>query len=132
VNTAVIIIDNDLGFAFWLGRALDRFGYEAFPARSAADALALLSHIPTPPRLLIFGGASSEFQTLIDRCRQREQDLTVLWLTDDDPAAYNQHHKPARGQDDELAELLLDIEEILACEPEAVAGSFSEYVLRAG
>jgi hypothetical protein len=129
-------MDNDLGFAFWLGKALGRFGYEAFPARNVADALGLLSQIPLSPRLLIFGEMPSECQTLIDGCRRREPELRILRLTEDTPAvvrsgeSYNEQHKPARRQDDELAGLLLAIEN-MAAEPVMPVDSFSRYVSRA-
>ncbi|MBZ5595222.1 MAG: hypothetical protein LAP39_23505 [Acidobacteriia bacterium] len=42
----VLIVDNDLGFAFWLGRILDAAGYETLPAKGIGEALALLREVP--------------------------------------------------------------------------------------
>jgi hypothetical protein len=33
LTTAVMIVDSDLGFAFWLGQALDYAGYQALPGQ---------------------------------------------------------------------------------------------------
>ena len=53
VNTAVLLLDNDLGFAFWLGRALDQEGFQAFPARSISNAIELLSTLHLSVGLVI-------------------------------------------------------------------------------
>lgn len=42
----VLIVDNDLGFVFWLGRVLDAAGYETLPAKGIGEAFALLREIP--------------------------------------------------------------------------------------
>jgi hypothetical protein len=34
----VLIIDNDLGFMFWLGQILSEAGYAVLPAKSAPEA----------------------------------------------------------------------------------------------
>jgi hypothetical protein len=41
----LILVDCDLGFVFWLGRALDKAGYETFPARSIRDAIKLVTEL---------------------------------------------------------------------------------------
>jgi hypothetical protein len=46
-------VDRDLGFVFWLGQALDDAGYHALPAKSLADAKALLGQIDLEIDLLI-------------------------------------------------------------------------------
>ncbi len=38
----VLLVDTDLGFTFWLGRALDNAGFEALPAKSIWDGMALI------------------------------------------------------------------------------------------
>jgi hypothetical protein len=39
---ALLIIDSDLSFAFWLGRLLDQAGYVSLPAQSTRNAAELL------------------------------------------------------------------------------------------
>lgn len=53
METAVLLIDSDLGFLFWLGRALDHAGYEAYPARNVADAITLVSQLQLKVGVLI-------------------------------------------------------------------------------
>jgi hypothetical protein len=50
---SVVIIDDDLGFVFWLGGLLGKAGYPAWPARSVADAAELLEELHTGLDLLI-------------------------------------------------------------------------------
>lgn len=125
MNTAILLIDSDLRFAFWLGQALDRAGHQAFPARDVADGLTLLSQLRLTPRLLILSGAPTGAQALVDRCRHRLKDLKVLCLIDDeDPdvdrsvSFDDERRKPAGRQDVDMAELLTAIEQILASDPE--------------
>jgi len=49
----ILILDRDLGFVFSLGRILDRAGYAALPARSVADAAALMEQFHLEIDLLI-------------------------------------------------------------------------------
>ena len=42
---AVLILDDDLGFAMWLGRALHEAGLAAFPATTVQEALAIAANI---------------------------------------------------------------------------------------
>jgi hypothetical protein len=45
MDGAIMLIDNDLGRAFRLGRALDHAGFQTFPARTIADAVDLLRRL---------------------------------------------------------------------------------------
>lgn len=125
VNTAVILIDNDLAFAFWLAKALDQAGYEAFPARSVPDAIALLADMPMNPRLLILGGPPAGADALVARWRIRHKDLRVMSLVDDsDLMMYNpffgvdlECRKPVGRKEEDRAELLLAVDHICASEP---------------
>ena len=61
--TNILLVDSDLGFTFWLGQLLDEAGYEAFPAKSIADAIQLLDQLKFQIDLLVLNpaleGASS-------------------------------------------------------------------------
>ena len=41
----ILIVDNDLGFVFWLCQALDAAGYETLPAKGVPEAVALLDEL---------------------------------------------------------------------------------------
>ena len=49
----VLIIDNDLGFVFWLGQALDAAGYETLPAKGITEAVSLLAELKVRIDVLI-------------------------------------------------------------------------------
>ncbi len=49
----VLIVDDDLGFAFWLGQVLDRAGYETWPARSVTAAKSLMTEVRLAVDLLV-------------------------------------------------------------------------------
>ena len=49
----ILIVDGDLGFVFFLGQMLDAAGYAALPARSVADAAALVEEFHLEIGLLI-------------------------------------------------------------------------------
>ncbi len=74
----VLIVDNDLGFVFWLGKTLNAAGYEALPAKDAADASALLGELDKTPDLLIVNPALPRIDSLIDRLRRTHKQLKVI------------------------------------------------------
>jgi len=41
----ILIVDNDLGFVFWLCQALEAAGYETLPAKGIPEAAALLTEL---------------------------------------------------------------------------------------
>jgi ActR/RegA family two-component response regulator len=50
----VLILDDDLGFAMWLGRALNRPGLQALPATTSEEAMAIAQRVePTNVHLVI-------------------------------------------------------------------------------
>lgn len=55
--TNILLVDSDLGFTFWLGQLLDQAGYEAFPAKSVADAIQLLDQLKFQIDLLLLNPA---------------------------------------------------------------------------
>ncbi len=55
--TNILLVDSDLGFTFWLGQLLDQAGYEAFPAKSVADAIQLLDQLKFQIDLLVLNPA---------------------------------------------------------------------------
>jgi DNA-binding response OmpR family regulator len=49
----VLIVDEDLGFVFWLGHLLNNAGYQVWPARNGEDAAALMEELGAELDLLI-------------------------------------------------------------------------------
>jgi DNA-binding NtrC family response regulator len=82
----ILILDNDVGFVFWLGQALDRAGYQALPARNVSGALRLLAALSLRPDLLIVNFSLSGTAGLIDRLRESFPDLKVIALNENTPA----------------------------------------------
>lgn len=121
VNTAVLLIDSDLGFSFWLGKALDQAGYKAFPARNEADADVLLAEIPIDLRVLILGDAPAGVEDLAARWRKRCGNLRIVHLLEAGaesgalPRGIDAElSKPSSRDEQELLELLLALDRCMA------------------
>lgn len=74
----VLIIDDDVGFAFWLGQALDEAGYKALPAKGVSDAVDLLSEYKLEVDLLIINPALPGAVDLIPDLRRSQARLKVI------------------------------------------------------
>jgi DNA-binding response OmpR family regulator len=81
----VLIVDEDLGFVFWLGRLLNETGYQAWPARSGAEASALLSEIGIELDLLVINPNSTDAAAFIEDQRHRADFKTIAIQTPDMP-----------------------------------------------
>jgi TonB family protein len=84
VKTA-FILDPDIGFGFWLARGLDQSDYQSFPARSVADASALLDELRIGVDLLILNAALPDTAELIESLRRLNEELKVVALIGDQP-----------------------------------------------
>jgi DNA-binding response OmpR family regulator len=71
VATTVLIVDEDLAFVFWLGRLLNKAGYQVWPARNGHDAAALLKELDTGVDLLVINSNSCGAAALIEDQRRR-------------------------------------------------------------
>jgi len=79
----VLIVDDDLGFVFWLGRALDESGCAAFPARSIPDAGALLRELKVSLDLLIVNPTLPGTAGFIEGLRRSGAQFKVIAVTED-------------------------------------------------
>src|SRR5690349_13797748 len=79
------IVDSDLGFGFWLARGLDQAGYQAYPAKSVAEAIALCGELQVEIDLLILNAGLAEAGEWIERLRQSSDHLRVVALIGDQP-----------------------------------------------
>jgi len=83
MRNAILLIDSDIGFLFWLGRLLDHAGYEAFPARSVPEAVALLRELHLTVSLLIFDCTLEGADDLVSGMRTRNRFLKTICLNGD-------------------------------------------------
>ena len=73
MDGAILLIDQDLGHAFRLGRALDRAGFQTFPARTISDAEDLLRRLHLTVDTLMLDCAlpgAEEFIAVLERGRR--------------------------------------------------------------
>ena len=82
-------MDSDLGFVFWLGQALDKVGYQAFPAKSIPDAAKLLLEANIEIDLLIVGPSTLGASAFVEALRGSQGHLKLIALIGDeeDPGA---------------------------------------------
>lgn len=77
----VLIIDNDLGFAFWLGHVLDAAGYSALPAKSVPDAALLVMQLQLKVDVLAINpslSGSADFIAALHRSQKHAAIIGVL------------------------------------------------------
>jgi len=79
----VVIIDNDLGFVFWLGHLLDQHEYVALPARSVPDAALLILQLDLQLDLLIINPDLMGGLDFISAVRRPNRDVRVIAVIDD-------------------------------------------------
>jgi hypothetical protein len=121
MRPCLLVVDSDLGFAFWLGKVLDSAGYQTFPARDVSAAFVLLREIAgleSNLRMIIANDTQPDTERLIAHCRRQSSIVHVVWLRDRDPAATGPPStawaKPAGEAMDECKELLVAIGQLLA------------------
>src|SRR5689334_14341405 len=76
----VLIVDDDLGFVFWVGQALDRVGYNALPAKGIAEAKALTESFRVRVDLLMIGAALPDAAALSAELLNSHTGMKVLGL----------------------------------------------------
>jgi hypothetical protein len=85
IAKTVLIVDEDLGFVFWLGRLLTETGYQAWPARSGVEAAALLSEIGVHPDLLVINPNSEGAAAFVESQRRQADFKTIAIQAPDEP-----------------------------------------------
>ena len=77
----VLIVDNHLGFIFWLGEVLIGADYQPWPACTVSDAVTVAGGKDTVPLdLLIVNPSLPGVSHLISRFRRRQPQLKVMAL----------------------------------------------------
>ena len=79
----VLIVDDDLGFAFWLGHALDRAGYETWPAKSVVAAESLLAQVKLAVDLLVIRASLPWAPVLAAHLHHTRAGLKVIAVCDE-------------------------------------------------
>ena len=79
----VIIVENDLGFAFWLGHTLDGAGYNALPAVSVAAANSLVAELGIVVDLVVINAGVADSASFISNLRTVRPACRVIVLMDD-------------------------------------------------
>jgi DNA-binding response OmpR family regulator len=99
----ILIVDNDLGFVFWLGAVLIAADYQPWPACSPSDAITLLSRRPLVRLdLLIVNASLPGASKLITHFRRTQVQLKVMALGPQDktlPGVNAWRQKPSRTDD---------------------------------
>jgi hypothetical protein len=88
----VLIIDDDLGFVFWLGRILADAGCQPLPAKGVSEACAWLSELNTEIDLLIVNpslAGAADFTKTLRRSGRNVRILAAL-SNEDQPADQTQ------------------------------------------
>jgi response regulator RpfG family c-di-GMP phosphodiesterase len=78
----ILLVDSDLGFTFWLGQLLDQAGYEAFPAKSVADAIQLLDQLKFQINLLVLNPALEGAASFASVLRRSQPHIRIVAVHD--------------------------------------------------
>jgi DNA-binding response OmpR family regulator len=76
----VLIVERDLGFAFWLGRALDRIGYGSFPARDVPAAISLIRELNLIVDLLIVDPELPDTRPFVQMIKKLESTAKIIFV----------------------------------------------------
>ena len=77
----ILIVDNDLGFVFWLGEVLAGANYQPWPACSVSEALPIMDRkLLIPLDLLIVNPSLPGASHLIAHSRRSQAELKVIAL----------------------------------------------------
>ena len=79
----VLIIDNDLGFAFWLGHLLDAAGYSALPAKSVPDAALLVMQLQLKIDLLAINPSLNGAADFIAALHRSQRNAAIIGVLND-------------------------------------------------
>ena len=80
MDGAILLIDSDLGYAFWLSQALDHASFQTFPARSIADGETLLRELHLSVDVLVLDCALPGASALIEKVQRQRKPLRVICL----------------------------------------------------
>jgi len=79
----ILLVDDDLAFAFWLGQALDRAGFETLPARSVPAAESLVVDRSLSVHLLVISASLPRSTAFANQLGFIVPDLKVIAVYQD-------------------------------------------------
>jgi hypothetical protein len=83
LSTTILILDDDLGFLFWLAEALGSAGYQVVGALNVAEARRLESELASMVDLLIVNPALQGAEEFVRRKRRGEKHLRVIVIEEE-------------------------------------------------
>jgi hypothetical protein len=117
----ILLVDNDLGFLYWLGCTLCAAGYMALPAKNSQNASELLGRLNVGIQLLVVNSSMRGACAFAETLRRSQRNLKVIALIGrgEQPspvfpgADAAQHKRSCLGEFSEI-EWLETIENVLA------------------
>ena len=80
-KATVLILDNDLGFAMWLGRALTEAGFRALPANTSEEALTIAGQMqPSTVHVVIANLEIAGSAELLKTLAAKNKSLKVIGI----------------------------------------------------
>ena len=74
----VLVVDQDLGFVFWLGRLLADAGYSSLPALSCPEALSRVRMLGIKPDAVIADPALPNFHRMLQTLKHANGDMRLI------------------------------------------------------
>lgn len=79
----VLIVDDDLGFVWWLGETFTEAGYRAIPALDSSQAATFVAKLHEEISLLVVNASLSGVGRLVKSLAGSQRDLKVILIQDD-------------------------------------------------
>lgn len=83
MDRAILLVDSDLGFLLWLGQALHEAGFQAYPAESLSDAVALVGELRLTLGVLILNCSSRGAESFLATLRSSQKYFKTICLDGD-------------------------------------------------
>jgi hypothetical protein len=116
----ILVLDPDMGFAFWLGQGLTQSGYLAVPSQSVPGARGLLGDMSNAVELLVVNPVLPGTANFIEMLRSLNPRLKIVVITDKKQVQLSKipyvdlHCRKPEGPDDsERKKLIAQIETVL-------------------
>lgn len=119
IPKTILIVDDDLGFVYWLGHALDAAAYLALPAKSVSDAALLIMQLDLKVDVLLVNTAQIGALEFISALRRSQNNVKVIGILNDCqpavrvPGLNATHAKPPILDADARNEWLESVQQVL-------------------